>query len=95
MPTVEEIRNSPDEQPERVAARERPQDRRDAKVFLSIAKMFKKVEFVFAVPLIILIRVAQLFVLVIGPRLTEIIKLLARASSGEAGGGRRDNAHFQ
>ncbi|MBL0215119.1 MAG: hypothetical protein IPQ07_14685 [Myxococcales bacterium] len=89
MPTVEQIRNSPDEQPSVALLGNGLKIVKDAKVFLSIAKMFKKVDFVFKVLPIILTFVALLlFVLAIRPTLTEIIKLPARAASGEAGVGR-------
>lgn len=89
MPTVEQIRNSPGEQPSVALLGNGLKIVKDAKVFLSIAKMFKKVDFVFKVlPIVLTLVALLLFVLAIRPTLTEIIKLPARAASGEAGVGR-------
>ena len=89
LPTLEQMRNSPDEQPSVALLGNGMKIVQDAKVFLSIAKMFKKVDFIFKIlPIILTLLTLVLFVLAIRPTLTEIIKLPATAASGKAGVGR-------
>jgi hypothetical protein len=89
MPTIEQFRNEPEEQPSVLLLGNGIKIVQDAKVFLSIAKMFKKVDFLFkALPVLLMLVTLILFVLAIRPTLTEIIKLPARAASGEAGVGK-------
>lgn len=89
LPTIEQMRNSPDEQPAVQLLGNGLKIVQDAKVFLSIAKMFKKVDYIFKVlPIILTLLTLILFVLAIRPTLTEIIKLPAKAASGQAGVGK-------
>ncbi|MBA3459027.1 MAG: hypothetical protein H0T46_03635 [Deltaproteobacteria bacterium] len=89
MPTIEQFRNEPEEQPSVLLLNNGLKIVQDAKVFISIANMFKKVDFVFkALPVVLMLVTLILFVLAIRPTLTEIIKLPARAASGEAGVGK-------
>ena len=89
LPTLEQMRNSPDEQPSVQLLNNGVKIVQDAKVFLSIAKMFKKVDFIFGVlPIVLTLLTLVLFVLAIRPTLTEIIKLPALAASGQAGVGK-------
>ena len=89
MPTIEQFRNEPEEQPSVLLLGNGIKIVQDAKVFISIANMFKKVDFLFkALPVVLMLVTLILFVLAIRPTLTEIIKLPARAASGEAGVGK-------
>src|SRR5690606_6832556 len=85
MPTLEQLRNSPDEQPAALLLENGMKIVKDAKVFVSMAKLFKKVDFVFGVlPIILTILTLILFLLAIRPTLMEIIKLPAAAAQGNA-----------
>ncbi len=89
LPTIEQMRNAPDEQPSVQLLGNGIKIVQDAKVFLSIAKMFKKVDFIFSVlPIILTLLTLVLFCLAIRPTLTEIIKLPAKAASGQSGVGK-------
>jgi hypothetical protein len=89
LPTIEQMRNSPDEQPSVSLLANGQKIVQDAKVFVSISKMFKKVDFVFKMlPVILTLLTLVLFVLAIRPTLTQIIKLPAMAASGQAGVGK-------
>ena len=89
LPTIEQMRNNPDEQPAVLLLENGLKIVQDAKVFLTIAKMFKKVDFIFGVlPILLTIVTLILFVLAIKPTLVEIIKLPAAAASGQGGAGR-------
>jgi hypothetical protein len=88
MPTIEALRGNTDEQPLVMLMQNGQKIVKDAKVFLSVAKMFKKVNFIFDVlPIILLFVTMILFVLAIRPTLIEIVKLPIRVASGEAGSG--------
>nr|MDQ3370687.1 hypothetical protein [Myxococcota bacterium] len=88
-PTLEQMRNHPDEQPAVLLLENGMKIVKDAKVFMSMAKLFKKVDFVFSVlPIILMIVTLVLFVLAIKPTLVEIVKLPAVAASGSASAGR-------
>lgn len=85
LPTIEQFRNAPDEQPSVALLGNGIKVVQDAKVFLSIAKMFKKVDFIFKMlPVILTLLTLVLFVLAIRPTLTQIIKLPAMAASAWA-----------
>ena len=59
----------------------------DARVFVSIAHLFKKLDFIFALlPIVLLLLTLALFVRSIWPTLLEIIRLPAAAASGSASG---------
>ncbi|MDX2090282.1 MAG: hypothetical protein SFX73_20650 [Kofleriaceae bacterium] len=89
LPTIEQMRNNPDEQPAVQLLENGLKVVEDAKVFLSIAKMFKKVDFIFGLlPIVLTLVTLILFVLAIRPTLTEIVKLPMRAAAGEGGVGR-------
>lgn len=89
LPTIEQFRNAPDEQPSVALLGNGIKVVQDAKVFVSIAKMFKKVDFIFKMlPVILTLLTLVLFVLAIRPTLTQIIKLPAMAASGQAGVGK-------
>nr|HEX4313960.1 hypothetical protein [Kofleriaceae bacterium] len=89
LPTIEALRGNTDEQPAVLLLQNGQKIVKDAQVFVSVAKMFKQVSFVFDVlPLILLLVTMVLFVLAIRPTLVEIIKLPIRAASGEVGVGR-------
>ncbi len=88
-PTLEQMRGNSDEQPAALILQNGQKIIKDAKVFLSIKKMFKKVDFIFDVLPIVLFGVTMvLFGLAIRPTLTSIIKLPMRAAQGHGGVGR-------
>lgn len=89
LPTIEQMRNDPEEQPAVQLLNNGIKIVQDAKVFLSLAKMFKKVDFVFSIlPIVLTILTLVLFVLAIRPTLTAIIKLPAMAATGAGGVGK-------
>jgi hypothetical protein len=82
-PSLEQMRLHPDEQPAGLLLENGTKLIKDAKVFLSIKKMFKKVDFIFGIiPIILTLVTLILFVLAIRPTLVEIVKLPAAAASG-------------
>jgi hypothetical protein len=89
-PTLEQLQGNSDEQPSVLLLENGTKIVKSAGVFITVAKMFKKLDFVFKVLPIILFGVTMiLFGLAIRPTLTEIVKLPMRAASGEAGAGRQ------
>jgi hypothetical protein len=89
LPTLEAMRNNPDEQPAVMLLENGMKIVEDAKVFMSMAKLFKKVDFVFSIlPIILTLVTLILFILAIKPTLVEIIKLPAAAAAGNSGAGR-------
>jgi hypothetical protein len=89
LPTLEQMRNNPDEQPSVLLLENGMKIVEDAKVFGSMAKLFKKVDFVFGVlPIVLTLVTLILFILAIRPTLMEIIKLPAEAAQGNASAAR-------
>jgi hypothetical protein len=89
LPTLEQMRNNPDEQPAAMLLENGMKIVKDAKVFMSMAKLFKKVDFIFSIlPIILTLVTLILFVLAIKPTLLEIIRLPAQAAQGNAAAGR-------
>ena len=89
LPTVEQLRGNSDAQPVAILLENGQKVIKDARVFVSIAHLVKKVDFIFKLLPIILFGVTMLlFGLAIKPTIVEIIKLPMRAASGEAGAGR-------
>ncbi len=89
LPTVEALRGNSDAQPIAILLENGQKVIKDARVFVSIAHLVKKVDFIFKLLPIILFAVTMiLFGLAIKPTLMEIIRLPVRAASGEAGAGR-------
>ena len=87
LPTIEQMRNAPDEQPSVQLLENGMKIVQDAKVFLSIAKMFKKIDFIFGIlPIVLTLLTLILFVVAIKPTLMEIIKLPMKAASGQGSG---------
>lgn len=94
VPTLEQLQGSSDEQPSVLLLENGKKIVKQANVFISIAKMFKKLDFIFKVLPIILFAVTMiLFGLAIKPTLTEIVKLPMRAAAGEAGVAREVTAN--
>ncbi|MCX5742597.1 MAG: hypothetical protein NT062_08885 [Proteobacteria bacterium] len=88
-PTLDQMKMHPDEQPAVLLLENGMKVVKDAKVFLSIAKLFKKVNFIFSILPIVLIGLTLiLFILAIRPTLTEIVKLPAQAASGVQAAGK-------
>ena len=88
-PTLEQLRGNSDEQPATVLIANGQKIVKDAKVFITIAKAFKQISFIFGyLPIILTVVTLVLFGLAIRPTLTEIVKMPVRAASGEAGVGR-------
>jgi hypothetical protein len=86
-PSLEMMRKNPEQQPAEIILENGLRIVKDAKVFISIKNMFKKVDFVFGtIPIVLTILTLVLFVLAIRPTLMEIIKLPATAASGAGGG---------
>ncbi len=89
VPTLLALEGNSDEQPAVLILQNGMKVVEDAKVFMSIAKMFKKMTWLFSIISIILFGVTMLlFAKAIKPTLTEIVKLPMRAASGEASVGR-------
>lgn len=89
VPTLEQLQGNSDEQPSVTLLQNGQKIVKDAKVFVSVAKMLKKVDFVFEVlPLVLFGVTMVLFGLAIKPTLAEIIKLPIRAAEGQGGVGR-------
>ena len=89
VPTLEQIKANPDEQPAVLLLENGTKVVKDAMVFVRVANVFKKVSFVFEiVPLVLLVVTLLLFLLALRPTLTEIIKLPALAAQGAYGVGR-------
>ena len=89
VPTLMQLQGNSDEQPSVLLLENGLKVVQDAKVFMSIAKMFRRVSFLFSVLPIVLFAVTMLlFGLAIRPTLTEIIKLPMRAAAGEQRAGR-------
>ncbi len=87
-PTLEQLKAHPDEQPSVVILENGVKIVKDAKVFLSVAKMFKKVMFLMDyVPIVLFLITMILFFKAIWPTLREIIQLPARVAEGSASGG--------
>jgi hypothetical protein len=88
MPTLEQLHGG-GEQPSVVLLENGQKIVRDATVFVKVAKLLKKIDFIFKILPIILFGVTMiLFGLAIRPTLVEIVRLPMRAASGEAGAGR-------
>jgi hypothetical protein len=88
-PTLEQLTSKSEEQPAVALIANGQKIVKDAMVFVNIAKMFKKVDFVFSMlPVILLVVTIVLFVLSIKPTLIEIIKLPAAAAAGKGGAAR-------
>jgi hypothetical protein len=88
-PTLEQLSGNSDEQPAVALLGNGMQIVKDAKVFLDIAKMVKKIDFILgALPIILMVVTLVLFILAIKPTLIEIIKLPAAAASGASGVGK-------
>ncbi|MBA3395125.1 MAG: hypothetical protein H0T89_20930, partial [Deltaproteobacteria bacterium] len=88
-PTLEQMRNHPDEQPAVLLIENGMKIVKDARVFMSMANLFKNVDFVFGVlPIILTFVTLLLFLLAIKPTLIEIVKVPAAAAMGNASAGR-------
>ena len=89
LPTIEQMRNEPEEQPAVQLLNNGIKIVKDAKVFVSIGKTFKRVDFLFGIlPILLTLVTLILFVLAIRPTLTEIVKLPAMAAAGTGGVGK-------
>jgi hypothetical protein len=86
-PALEQLKSQPDE-PVSIILENGTKVVKDAKVFLSIAKMFKKIKFLLDyLPIILFLITMALFFKAIWPTLREIIQLPARAAEGAVTGG--------
>jgi hypothetical protein len=84
-PTLEQLQGNTDEQPATVLIENGKKIVKDADVFISIAKAFKKLDVVFALlPTVLLLVTMILFILAIKPTLLEIVKLPMAVASGQA-----------
>jgi hypothetical protein len=93
LPTLEQMRNNPEEQPAVQLLENGMKIVQDAKVFMSMAKLFKKVDFIFAIlPIILTLVTLILFLLAIKPTLIEACSPRSRScrrSSSAASSSRR------
>jgi hypothetical protein len=88
-PTLEQLSGKSDDQPSVALIANGAKVVKDAMVFVRVAKLFKKIDFIIAsIPMILLIVTIVLFGLAIKPTLVEIIKLPAQAAAGNAGVGK-------
>ena len=88
-PTLDQMKAHPDEQPSVLILENGLKVVQDAKVFLSIAKLVKKLSWVFSIlPLVLMGLTLVLFVLAIRPTLTAIVQLPAMAAAGNQAAGR-------
>ncbi len=88
-PTLEQMRKNPEEQPAAVILENGQKIVKDAKVFISMKNMIKRVDFVFGIiPIILTLLTLILFVVAIKPTLVEIVKLPAAAAAGTGGVGK-------
>lgn len=88
-PTLDQMKHHPDEQPAVLLLENGLKVVKDAKVFLSIAKLFKRLDFVFGIlPIVLMAVTLLLFVLAIKPTLVEIVKLPAQAAAGAEAAGK-------
>jgi hypothetical protein len=89
-PTLEQLQGDSDEPPVAILIENGKNLVKDADVFVTIAKAFKKLDFVFgALPTILLIVTMALFVVAMRPTLTEIVKLPMAAASGANTSGKK------
>ena len=89
VPTLEQLQGNSDEQPSVLILENGQKLIRSAHVFVTIAKMFQKLDFVLKIlPIVLFALTMILFALAIRPTLTAIVKLPMRAAAGEAGVGR-------
>ncbi len=88
-PTLDQMKAHPDEQPSVLILENGVKVVQDAKVFLSIAKLVKKLSWLFSIlPIVLMALTLVLFVLAIRPTLTAIVKLPAMAAAGNQSAGR-------
>jgi hypothetical protein len=87
-PTLEQLTSKSDEQPSVALIANGQKIVKDAMVFVHIAKLYKKADFLLEMlPIILLLVTIVLFMLAIKPTLVEIVKLPAMAAGGQAGAG--------
>jgi hypothetical protein len=88
VPTLLAMEGNSDEPPVAIILENGIKVVEGAKVFVSIAKMVKKINFVFGIlPIVFFALTMLLFALAVRPTLTEIVKLPMLAASGAAGVG--------
>jgi hypothetical protein len=87
-PTLEQMHAGGDDPPAAVVIANGQRVVKDASVFISIAKFFKGLNWLFGIiPIVLTVVTLLLFVLALKPTLVEIIKLPGAMASGEAAGG--------
>jgi hypothetical protein len=87
-PTLYQLQDNSDDQPTVALIENGQRLIADAHVFVTIASLFKKLDWVFAlIPTVLLLVTMLLFVLALRPTLMEIIRLPATVASGEVSGG--------
>jgi len=86
-PTLEQVSGNSDAQPMAVLLENGKKLVKDADVFITIAKGFKKLDFIFGIlPTVLLMVTMLLFILAIKPTLLEIVRLPIEAAEGRGGG---------
>ena len=88
-PTLAQLRGDGEEQPAAILIENGVKIVQDAKVFVTIARTFKRLDTVFAaLPIVLLLVTMALFIVAVWPTLLEIIRLPVTAASGKIGAGR-------
>ena len=86
-PTLEQVSQDSNAQPMTVLLENGKKIVKDADVFITIAKGFKKLDFIFGIlPTVLLMLTMLLFILAIKPTLLEIVRLPIEAAEGRGGG---------
>ncbi len=89
VPTLQQLQGNSDEQPSVLILENGQKLIRSAHVFVTIAKLFSKLDVVFKfLPIVLFAVTMLLFALALRPTLIAIVKLPMRAAAGEAGVGR-------
>jgi hypothetical protein len=89
-PTLAQLQGNSDEQPVAVLIENGKKIVKDANVFVTVAKAFKKLDVVFGIlPTVLLLVTMVLFVLAIRTTLTAIVKLPIDAAAGKAPAGKQ------
>jgi len=88
-PSLEQMRKHPDELPINIMLENGQRIVKDAKVFISIKNMMKRIDWLFQmIPIVLTLVTLILFVLAVKPTLVEIVKMPAEAAKGTGGVGK-------
>jgi len=88
-PSLEQMRKHPDELPINIMLENGQRIVKDAKVFISIKNMMKRIDWLFQmIPIVLTLVTLILFVLAVKPTLIQIVKMPAEAAKGTGGVGK-------